>query len=158
MTKKSKILENFSLFDRYRFRMLITKNVFKNEKIVFVMAHMPWEPRSTSPAVIPPCQPSRDYSWVWLGGSHQSRSKRPAVIPPCQPSRDYSWVFSGEPLITGPAACWLPTRRLHPQLEQEKWFTKNFDNLKIFEKLWLKNAIKMNLGDLLQKFFWTFLL
>ena len=26
-------------------------------------------------------------------------------------------------------------------------FTKNFDNLKIFEKLRLKNAIKMNLGD-----------
>ena len=31
-------------------------------------------------------------------------------------------------------------------------FTKNFENLKVFEKLWLKNATKMNLGDLLNKF------
>ena len=26
------------------------------------------------------------------------------------------------------------------------WGPKNFENLKFFEKLWLKNAIKMNLG------------
>ena len=29
-------------------------------------------------------------------------------------------AFSGKPFITGPAACWHPTRRHHPQLDQEK--------------------------------------
>ena len=35
-------------------------------------------------------------------------------------------------------------------------FTKIFENLKIFEKFLLKNAIKMIFGDLLKKFFLNF--
>ena len=34
-----------------------------------------------------------------------------------------------------------------------KIFTKIFENLKIFEKFFLKNAIKMIFGDLLKKIF-----
>ena len=35
-------------------------------------------------------------------------------------------------------------------------FTTNFENLKIFEKLRFKNAIKMNFGDLLNKILFNF--
>ena len=35
-------------------------------------------------------------------------------------------------------------------------FKINFENLKFFEKLLLKNAIKMNLGELLNKIFLNF--
>ena len=37
-------------------------------------------------------------------------------------------------------------------------FTKNFENLEMFEKLWLENAITMNMGDLLNKISLNFFL